>query len=270
MSRTRVNTTEAIYATIEKEPIYETPKPRHTYALRSIPCSVERTYAALNEVTKKKEYRRASESEHWLAVINVTGDEREEDFQLALKHGIISSNATYMKDFIPKDLLNIYMRPKTLAITMIEEITTTETAAVDGYLNEGGRKGTYYIRFRLMMTTEPYRPYEHTNRTYERSRIYYEGNIADCILSQTDDWTSCNMGKQVISKWFTENRPELRATSYRFMMVIIMITWTNFYRLRLDKNSMHLLLFRRWLRSCCDDPTWDFVVSKLSMPIPSC
>ena len=204
-SKSAVNSAEHIYATIappkKAEPIYETP---------------------IN---------------HKLAIVNITGKDRYEDYELAMKYRVIGSNKPYAKTYKPNDIIVIYMIESQTSNKTIMGVIESPDNRVDDYLNEGGRICETYLCFCPILMMESSKTT--TISFFGDSNIQIEVNLTRQQLfdkvTNSINVTIPNT-QAMYNSWFIENRPENMTNVYKYTVFFMEACFELFYRWMLNQQ----------------------------------
>jgi hypothetical protein len=204
----------------------------HNYALRSIPGSVEKVPVSEPVAYLDAEHA-GDEHNGQLAIINFTGVDAAQDYELSLKHYIASSTKSHFNDFTTNDLLVLRQGDHHLTVARIIEVTNT---ANDDFLNDGGAIGKHYITFMpiIVMSEKQCRKdtethvkvFSHPSQPAPIQHLVHKCTILHFLLSARDlvERTSVFGTPEVMflyNSWHTENHPHSRCLAFKTMLIVI-------------------------------------------------
>lgn len=181
-------------------------------------------------------YATIAKRQRQLLCVNITGVDREDDYALCFKHKVVGIDKDYVTDYRPNDLINIYTsinrEYSLLLISRIMDITPVEP---DDYLNDGGRKGRYYVHFC------PIAELQHDGEYLYRPKFYMEDgeefSSSGCKVPsfKYDLYQASRMVNAppthnltyAYNSWFNENYPETRKLSYDVTVCLLFRIITN-------------------------------------------
>lgn len=182
--------------------------------------------------------------------INFTGTNREEEYKLSIKHGVVASSHAYWTSD-KCNLLTLTVRTQVithkdaywapnrvnLKNVTIAHITKITQEKPDEYINEGGMTGSYYIHFKpiIKMTEQGWNTSNvntyvklcnQNNTDVQKFMFHYtiDFQLERMCIDHSNDYRVCEV---VYSNWFKQNRTYDRKLAYKIALGFIWRMWSH-------------------------------------------